>query len=167
MKDNIVIERVWQEDYFFEIKITGISNVITAYTKTYTSDEDIDKLANQIKGFVNNYLGGLDDCQDSFSWENGKRGDQSTAYASLGFYCKDRLGHVQIEVYLELNDGGEFSRHNCCFYVETELGLLEAFGKELKNLKEAQIGRKVILNQFYDELKEGQGKGSGKGEVAG
>ena len=61
---------------------------------------------------------------------------------------KDKLGHILVEVYLELNDGGDYDYHNCCFYVDTELGLLEEFSKKLYILKEPQLGKVIKLNQY-------------------
>ena len=77
--------------------------------------------------------------------ENGTKGDDSTQFICLEIWCEDKLGHVIIEVYLELDDGSLYSKHNCCFYVRTELGLLNRFGKSLSLLNEKGIGRKVIL----------------------
>ena len=148
MEDNIVIEKTWQDYDFFEIRITGISNIITASAETYTTDKSIDKLTNLIKAFIDGYADGVNGCSKNYLWENGEKGDQSTACISLEFYRKDNFGHIQIEIYLELDDGGKFSKHNCCFYVETELGLLEAFGRKLEKLKEQQTGAKIILNYF-------------------
>ena len=66
----------------------------------------------------------------------------------LKFFHKDKLGHIQIEVYMELDDGGIFSSHNCCFYVSTELGLLLKFNKALYLFKEQQLKQKITLNML-------------------
>ena len=60
---------------------------------------------------------------------------------------KDRLGHILIEVYMELDDGGSYSTHNCCFYLNTEMGLLERFCNKLPKLKQEPLGIEVILNE--------------------
>jgi len=151
MKDNIEIERVWQETDFFMVKITCSSEVIKAITQTYITDEGIDELANLIGRFIYDYVEDNNESPENYLWETGEKGDQSTAYVSMRFVRKDSLGHIQIEVYLELDDGGSFSKHNCCFYVETELGLLESFGKRLGRLKEQQIGTRVALSFSPDE----------------
>ena len=46
----------------------------------------------------------------------------------------------------QVNDGGSYSSHNCCFYINTEIGLLEKFCKKLPTLKRELLGIKVVLN---------------------
>lgn len=141
MQDYIAIERIWQDIDFFEIKLTCVSDIVTAITKVYTSNESIDDLSDKIKSIIN---GNVKEC----FWENGERGDDTTAYTSMSFFQGDKLGHIKIEVFMELDDGGDFSKHNCCFYVNTELGLLIEFQKNLYKIKRQQLGEKVVLNQF-------------------
>jgi len=141
MEDYLCLERNWQDDYFFALKVTAKSESVAAVTSVYSVDECIDSLSRGLDAFLAGDI-------DSYLWENGKKGDGSTTFVSLEFLRKDTLGHIQVEVYMELNDGGCFSKHNCCFYVQTELGLLERFNKSLPRLKEPQLGKKVILNDF-------------------
>lgn len=141
MQDYIAIERIWQDTDFFEIKLTCVSDIITAIAKVYTSNESIDDLSDKIKSFIN---GNVKEC----FWENGERGDGTTACVSMKFFQGDELGHIKIEVFMELDDGGKFSKHNCCFYVNTELGLLTEFQKDLSKIKSQQLGEKVVLNQI-------------------
>ena len=77
---------------------------------------------------------------------NGKKGDDSTACITFEFIHKDKLGHILIEVYMELDDGGNYSSHNCCFYLNTEIGLLEKFCQKLPTLKRELLGIEVVLN---------------------
>ena len=141
MQDRIEIERIWQDNDYFEIQVTCISDIITATTKVYTYNENIDRLSDEIKGLIN---GNVNEC----FWENGEKGDSTTAYISMKFNKRDKLGHIKIEVFMELDDGGEFSKHNCCFYVNTELGLLMEFQRNLYKIKSQQLGEKIILNQI-------------------
>lgn len=67
-------------------------------------------------------------------------------YINYGYFNKDKLGHIIIEVYAELDDGGKHSEHNCCFFVETEYGLLMNFGERLDRLKNRPAGCEVRLN---------------------
>ena len=140
MQDYIAIERIWQDSDFFEIELTCCSDIITAVSKVYTSNESIDNLSDKIKNFING------DVKDCF-WENGERGDNTTACVSMNFFREDKLGHIKIEVFMELDDGGKFSKHNCCFFVNTELGLLAEFQKNIFKIKNQQLGEKVVLNQ--------------------
>lgn len=47
---------------------------------------------------------------------------------------------------MELDDGGSYSSHNCCFYLNTEIGLLEKFCEKIPTLKQNLLGIKVVLN---------------------
>ena len=58
---------------------------------------------------------------------NEDRGNASTACVSSRFFWKDKLGHIGVEVFAELDDGGDYTEHNCCFFVSTEYGLLMNF----------------------------------------
>ena len=48
---------------------------------------------------------------------------------------------------MELDDGGEFSDHNCCFYINTEYGLLQRFRDQLPKLKQPELFSVVRLNE--------------------
>ena len=48
---------------------------------------------------------------------------------------------------MELDDGGDYSNHNCCFFVNTEIGLLEKFKNELTHIKHQPPGVEIVLNQ--------------------
>lgn len=141
MQDCIAMERIWQDDYYFQMKINCVSEFVSATTKVYTSDKCIDELSQSIQDFL------FRKSNECF-WVNGESGDKTTACVSMKISHKDKLGHIQIEVYMEINDGGPLSEHNCCFYVNTELGLLTEFHKRLNIIKERQIGGKVVLNQY-------------------
>ena len=139
MIDYIDIEKIWYDNELIQLKIVCSSTVITAAAKVYVSDALIDNLIYQIKQFLDGQI------EEGF-WANEEKGDGSSACVSLRFLHKDRLGHVLIEVYMELDDGGGYSRHNCCFYLNTELGLLTTFYEKLPQLKRKLSGIKIVLN---------------------
>lgn len=134
----LTIERVWEDADFFEIELVAQSKIACARVKSYTTTETINELALKIATFPQKF-------DDRYLWENGIKGNASTPYVSLEFWCKDRQGHIMIEVYMELDDGASYNKHNCCFYIETELGLLNSFGKSLISLSEEGVGKKVAL----------------------
>lgn len=78
-------------------------------------------------------------------WGNGEKVGGYTPYLSLRFSCRDKLGHITIEVYMEIDDGGSPDKHNCCFYVDTEIGLLQKFGKDLERINTPVLEIKVSL----------------------
>lgn len=139
MSDYIYVNKILQDNELIQLRITCASEIITASAKIYVSNILIDDLIYQIKEFLSGKV------PESF-WANEERGDNSTACVSLRFLHKDRLGHVLVEVFMELDDGGNYSSHNCCFYVNTEIGLLTKFCERLPRLKQKELGTKVILN---------------------
>ena len=136
--DNISFERVWEDSDFFQIKVTAQSKLICANTRSYTTEELINELALHLETFPKT-------TNDRYLWENGAKGDGSTPCVILEFFCKNRSGHVGIEVYMEIDDGGARSKHNCCFFMEAEPGLLNKFGKSLRLLNNRGIGQKASL----------------------
>lgn len=77
--------------------------------------------------------------------EFGKKEGNYTPAFSMDIIEISTSGYVKIEVDMEIADN-DSRKHRCCFYVKSELGLLEKFGKELKGLIEGSIGEQVILN---------------------
>lgn len=140
MNDFITIKKLWQDNELIQLKIVCSSAIITATAKIYVSNEIIDDLFFQIHYFLN---GEEKEC----CWSSGERGDHSTTCVSLRFLHKDKLGHVLIEPFIELDDGGNYSSHNCCFYLNSELGLLESFKNQLLAIKNAELGFEVTLNK--------------------
>lgn len=57
----------------------------------------------------------------------------------------DISGHVKIEVDIEIADN-ETRSHRCCFYVKSELGLIEQLRLSLKNLITESDGSEVSLS---------------------
>ena len=139
MTDYISMEKIWQDVFCYQVKITCASCCAVATNDFYTSDDNIDALFHGLNDFMKGKT-------NEFLWENGEKGDRSTACITLKFAHKDKLGHVLIETYMELDDGGSYSSHNCCFYLNTELGLLEKFCKRLPTIKQKSLGIKVVLN---------------------
>ena len=139
MNDYIEINKIWMDPFCFELEIICASNCICVRTKTYTSEDRVNDLYGKLKKFIN---GKSKECL----WKNGEKGSSSAPYISFRFIRKDKLGHILIEIYLEIDDGGTLEDHHCCFYVNTELGLLSNFCKNLPRLNKPIIGTTVILN---------------------
>ncbi len=139
MEDNIVLKKIWQDNDAIELRVVCSSPVITITSKIYVSESLIDELICQIKQF-------LDGNNEEGLWANEDKGTDSTACVSLRFFRKDKLGHIVIEVFAELDDGGDYAEHNCCFFVGTEYGLLMNFCGSLFHLKNAPVGYEIQLN---------------------
>ena len=139
MVDNIIITRIWQDVDFFQLEINCENEFISVTGKVYTSDDLIDDLYNKLEMFL------LGQAKSTY-WQNGSMGDSTTPCIRLHFLSKDKLGHVLIEVFMEIDDGGAMSAHNCCFYLNTEIGLLHQFKEKLQNLKTPLLGTQIALN---------------------
>ena len=140
MQDYIEIEKLWYDCHMMQLGIVCSSAVITASAEIYVDDYLIDNLISKITEFLNGKV-------METTWANGWKGDGTAACVSFRFLHRDKLGHILIEVYMELEDGGNYSSHNCCFYISTEPGSLERFCKKLPVLKQKSLGIKIILNE--------------------
>lgn len=54
-KDNIIFEKVWQDDSLIELKISANSEFVSAYQSCYIQDKELIEIAKMICGFVGNY----------------------------------------------------------------------------------------------------------------
>ena len=143
MQHYIKIKKIWQDEIedFFSIQMVARSKVIWAQAHVYATSETIDDLLNKLNGFISSNAG-------EALWENGVTVGETPVPLSLKFLRKDKLGHVLVEVYMELDDGRTLGGHNCCFYVETDLGLLEKFHKRLHLLKLPDLEIEITLNEL-------------------
>ena len=137
--DNIIFCKTWQDNDVIELKVKCLSSVATVTSRIYVSDCLIDELIWQIKQF-------LDGNNEEGYWANEDKGNTSTACLSLRFFRKDKLGHIIIEVFAEIDDGGDYTKHNCCFFINTEYGLLMRFCEKLAQLKKNPVGYKINLS---------------------
>lgn len=148
MTDNITITRVWQDWDLFQIEIECKTDLIVVRGKVYTTDALIDDLHRKIERFLSENMG-------TTCWQNGTRGDSTTPCITLVFSHDDKKGHVRIEVFMEIDDGGLLSSHNCCFYINTEIGLLYQFKENLLKLKIPKIGIHISLDNVGGKTGEG------------
>ena len=124
--DQITFEKVWTDDCLFEIKVRASNEFITAYQYCYVDNNIIQEASDKILNYIANY-------KDPVVLEFGKKTGKYTPAFSMSILPADTRGHLKIEMDMEINDNDTRS-HRCCFYVNTELGLLERFGKQLTDL---------------------------------
>lgn len=139
MTDNIVLKKIWEDVYSIELELTCISSVITVTTKIYVCDDLIDELTDKINWFLEGKI-------KEAVWQNVAKGHNYPPCAIFRFLNKDTQGHILVEVFLELDDGGDFSKHNCCFFINTEHGLLMNFAKKIARLKSKNDEFEIELN---------------------
>ncbi len=132
--DNITIERIWQDNDFFEIRVTAQSQMIWATTDLYVSD--MTDLANNLIEFTLN--------KEEYFW---KTSETTAIDRNLSFRVipKDKLGHILIEVFMLVKDCNLPYQHNCTFFVQTEIGLLNTFGERILSINKPVLGTKISL----------------------
>ena len=138
--DMLSFEKIWEDNDFYEIEFKASSEFADIKAKTYVIPEKINELAKRLSSFPERK-------NDEFFWENWKKGEGYTPYFSLGFKY-NIYGHVEIEVYCEIDDGADLGNHNCCFFIRSEIGLVNRFGKSLLNMNIGEIGTKAELNKI-------------------
>ncbi len=125
------------EEPLLELKVTASSQYVKAFQSCYVSKAQLDCLANEIHLYIC-------DSKKGFYWETGPKEGKFPGVLSLNILPAKMTGHVLIEIDLEIEDN--FTRaHKCVFFVESELGLLEKFGKRLSYLKEGEVGAEIRL----------------------
>ena len=140
MVANILIEKLWQEheNDILELKIKCSSEYAVAIQTCYIGKSDLADICFRIKDCIEH----LDqNCYLEF----GKKDGNYTPAFSMNIEEIDPLGHVKIEVDVEINDN-PVRKHRSCFYVRSELGLLEKFALSLNSLIDGAIGFVATLN---------------------
>lgn len=138
MCDFISIKKVWEDVGYIKALIECQSSCINIKNEYYIGNETIYDLISGIKSFLSNN-------KMNFFWQSGEIGDEFAACISMEFIFKDKCGHVLIDVFMEIDDGASFQKHNCCFYISTEYGQLEQFANNLHKILYGEIGTSVVL----------------------
>lgn len=136
--DNIIFKKVWQDDNLIELKISANSEFASAYQNCYIQDKKLEEIAEILCSFVENH-------NKACYLEFGKKEGNYTPAFSMCMLPADISGHVKIEVDIEIADNDTRS-HRCCFYVKSELGLIERLGMALKKLIIEPDGYEVSLH---------------------
>lgn len=135
--DNIIFEKVWQDENLIELKISANSEFVSAHQNCYIEDKKLEELSEKICSFIEDY-------NKNCYLEFGKKEGNYTPAFSMNILPVDMLGHIKIEVDIEIADN-DIRAHRCCFYVKSELGLVEQLGRALKELVMEKVGSKVSL----------------------
>lgn len=135
--DNLIFEKTWQDESLIELKISAESEFVSAFQSCYIQDSRLEEITDKICDFVENY-------NEACYLEFGKKEGNYTPAFSMCMLPADMSGHVKIEVDIEIADN-DMRSHRCCFYVKSELGLIEQLGIALKELLKGQEGSKASL----------------------
>ena len=135
--DNIIFEKVWEDENFIEIKITAISKFSTSYQTCYIDESSLEHLTNKLNSYLNDYT------KNSYIEFGEKKGNYTPAF-SMGLMGADVSGHVKIEVDIEIDDVDDRS-HRCKYFVESELGAIERFSQKAFDFYGSQIGTSIDM----------------------
>ena len=130
MQDNLIFKKIYQADCLLELKISAKSEYVSVYQNCYIQDTTLKDIAEKICKYVDNYR---EACYVEFGH---KEGNYTPAF-SMKLLPADVHGHVKIEVDFEIEDNATRA-HRCCFYVNSELGLVEEMGRTLKRIAEGE-----------------------------
>ena len=142
--DNIIFKKIWQDDNLIELEISANCEFAAAYQSCYVEDKALLEISKRIQKYIDN-------CNESCYLEFGKKEGNYTPAFSMCILPANALGHMQVEVNIEIADN-DTRLHRCCFYVKSELGLIERLGISLKNLVTAFEGETVLLNSSSVDL---------------
>lgn len=135
--NNIVFEKVWQDDDLVELKILAESEFVTAYQKCYIQQINLEEVSKKIIKYTKDFT------KDQYL-ELGKMEGNYTSTFAMNLLKADTSGHLKIEVDIEVADIDNRS-HRCRYFVESELGAIERLGHSLMKLVSADVGSKVSL----------------------
>lgn len=127
MENNLVFETFGFDGELIAIKIQAYSDNAFAANQSYCTPSQIEELSKALLRFPRSL-------NDIYEWRN-ERATANLPATSLVFSCKDKFGHIQIEVNMEISDGGNLDDHRCCFYVGTNVQPLNDFGRKLSHLQ--------------------------------
>ena len=138
--DNIIIEKIWNDsDIFnndeFEIKLTCINEYININQNVYLDKSISKKISEEIEKYIKTN-------KEMYYEINMKKG--YTSGFTMKIFPYDLTGHILIEMKMEINDNNE-KLHYATFYIKTEIGMLESFGKKIKNISDLAVGEFIKL----------------------
>lgn len=137
--NTITFEKIWADEYCFEIMMRVESKYASVWQTCYLGDQNIDELSEFLIDFCNG-KGKTD------YYESGKKtGNYGPVFSFRLLH--DGKGHITVETDIEINDVDDRS-HRCICNVYTEIGLLEKFGADIRKLKSGEIGTIVSLSNI-------------------
>ncbi|AJO73126.1 MULTISPECIES: hypothetical protein [Lactiplantibacillus] len=125
---NLKILKNWGDNNLLELSVSAESEFVTIRQMCYVQDTDLKKIGEKIIAYS------FDFTEETYVEFGKKKGDFTPAF-SLRFLPTDNSGHVEIEIDMEIDDNPD-RKHRCKFYIYSELGLIEQFGRSLILLSE-------------------------------
>ncbi|MDR3060714.1 MAG: hypothetical protein LBU57_01210 [Dysgonamonadaceae bacterium] len=141
--NNIIFKKVWQDADIINIKISAVSKFATAYQTCYIQVPALIDAGEKLAKYTN-----TDDL--NLYIEFGHKDGKYTPAFSMNISKVDALGHLNIEVDIEIADNNE-RNHRCWYFVTAELGALGILGEQLKNIATADVGEECSLYERNNE----------------
>ncbi len=136
--DNLKIQTVMIDGNMVELRIDAMSDYVSIHQSCYVSDSDLPLFSKRIADYIS-------DPKSECYLEFGKKSGNYTPAFSMLILPMNRNGHVMIEVDFEIDDNPD-RKHRCSFYINSELGCIEGFGRRLAGLLVNEIGTELELN---------------------
>ena len=144
--DNLTFTKIWKaEEPYCELRVKGQSKYIKVYQDCYMTYKELNKTSKAIQEYCKTYN------RELFFIFGELKGNYPPAF-SMRILPAHKTGRLKIELDMEIDDNNE-RLHRCCFYIETELGLLEQFAKNILRIEhEEEI--EISLNPFQIDFGE-------------
>lgn len=139
--DNIIFEKIWEDECMIEIKITAISSYVTAYQTFYITEDKLSDIANEISNY-----------KDNLYVETGNKTGNNAPSFSMFVTSYNAIGKLNIEVDIEIDDINNRS-HRCIYYVKSNIDSLKKLGNNLSTFYYSDIGT-IILLHSQEEFKK-------------
>lgn len=144
--DNLIFTKVWSaEEQYGIVKVVVQSKYVKVNVDYYMVYSDL-SIASAI---LLEYCSSFD--KEKLVIFDGLTGAQPPLF-SMKILPAHKTGRLKIELDMEIDDNNE-RLHRCCFYIETELGLLEQFAKNILRI-EHEKDIQISLNPFQMDLDE-------------
>lgn len=142
--DNIIFDIVWDDFIgfnnlgdFFEIKVTAYNSFIKVNNfNFYMTSSECKKLSKMIYKYIQK--------NETIAYENKSSADNNEI--NIEIKPADVHGHVIIILKIENVDNND-NKNFAQLAIETEIGLLENFSKNILELINSGVGHKVSLNK--------------------
>ncbi|MBC1965413.1 hypothetical protein HCJ68_13640 [Listeria welshimeri] len=125
---NLTISKNWEDNDLLEINVSAEAEFVKVNQLCYVQDIDLKEIGEKIVAYS---FEPKEECYVEFG---KKEGDFTPAF-SLDFLKADNSGRVEIELDMEIDDNPD-RKHRCKFYIYSELGLIEQFGRNIILLSE-------------------------------
>lgn len=146
--DNIIFEKTW-DDYngfnkvgnLFQINVTAYNYFVKINNFSFYMDE---RYAKKISDLISRYI--KENKTVVFEHKNSVYNNEIML---MEIKQANLHGHIIINLKIENSDNSG-NKNNVELFIETELGLLENFGKNILELVKGETGYKISLNKELD-----------------